>query len=221
MPVFYHPKSIVQYAEYPDNNISWSNNFRDKTIIENPDYNFADSNTSAGNRNVIGSVKELTHVSNASFGPKLDKTYYLKCTNFGFSGLTDALTGITLLLDTQRNGKIVDETVALIYQDQVISKNKTDLSTQYEGHLRNGNIQTYGGETDLWEAELTNEMVMDPSFGVLLRFTSNPMYPHKCGMDVFRIMLSTYPYNIFVEEEPNTSIEFLSEDGTYFEAEQG
>jgi len=223
MPVTYQPKSIVQYAEYPDINISWTNNASDTTIIDNPDYNLANANTGAGNRNNISVIKPLTHVSNLSFGPKLDKTYYLKCTNFGFKGLTDALTGITLTLDTQRFGKIVDDTVCLVYKDQVISKNKTDLSTHREGQLRNGNVQTYGGETDLWDAELTNEMVMDPSFGVLLRFASNPMYPHKEGMLVYSVLMSVYPYNYFVED-PDSDIIYETEDSSgnsYFISEQG
>jgi hypothetical protein len=223
MPVFYSPKTIVQYAEYPDINVSWTNNDVDKTILDQPEYNFADTAKGAGNRNVIETVRSLTHVSNLSFGPKLDKTYYLKCTNFGFNGLTDALTGIMLTLDTQRFGKIVDDTICLVYKDQVISKNKTDLSTHREGQLRNGNVQIYGGETDLWDAELTNEMVMDPSFGVLLRFASNPLYPHREGMLVYNIILTAYPDNYFIED-PDSDLIYESEElsgNSYFISEQG
>lgn len=220
MPEFYPPKSIVQFAEYPDQNISWSNNQADPTIVENPDYNFADPNNGAGDRNVIQTVKNLTHVPNPTRGPKLDKTYFLRCTNFGIvdENLSGIITGISVTVTAQRNGRIVDDTVSLVYQGEIISENKTNLSTIYgEGHIRNDNVQTYGGENDLWGAEITPEMVKDPSFGILLRFSSNPIYPHRSTIELYKILLTIHPFNVFVLN-PDASIEFIQEDaeGNYF-----
>jgi hypothetical protein len=219
MPEFYYPKTIVQYAEYPDQNISWSNNAVDTTIIDQPDYNFSDPDNGAGNKNIIQTVKNLTHIPNPTRGPKLDKTYYLKCTNFGITdiGAVESITGITLSLTAQRHGRIVDDTVCLIYQDQVISENKTNLSSVYgEGHLNNTELQIYGSANDMWGAELTEAIVTDPSFGVLLRFSSNPIYPHRDTMEVLKVLLTVHPFDVFVMN-PDDNTEFIDEiTGDYF-----
>jgi hypothetical protein len=216
MQRYYIPKTIVQYAEYPDNDISWTNNSSDTTIIDQPLYNFINTSNGVGGRNNIQTVKPLTHVANPSRGPKLDKTYYLKCTNFEITDVPSTVTGIGLVLQTQRNQKIVDDTICLIYQDQVISDNKTNLSAgpyAIDGHLRNSNNQTYGNVNDLWGATITPDMVRDPSFGVLLRFSSNPMYPHREGMTIFQVFLEVFPDAYFIEEfSDEDSIEFITED---------
>ncbi len=220
MSEFYYPRTIVQYAEYPEQNVSWSNNVRDVTIANDPEYNLANPNTGAGDKNVITTVRPLLHIPNSGRGAQLDKTYYLKCTNFGLKDLPSTITGISLSLYTQRNGKIVDDTVCLIHNDQIISDNKTSLLAAREGHIKNGNNQVYGGEQDLWGATITKEMLEDNSFGVLLRFSSNPLYPHKEGMQVYKILLKLYPYDLFVFES-GTDVEFITEDSVadYFVSE--
>lgn len=212
MPEFYYPRTIVQYAEYPDTDISWSNNQVDLSIKDDPTYNFADPDKGAGQKNVIQSVKHLMHIPNPTRGPKLDKTYYLKCTNFQFNtgDLPDAITGIELRIDAQRYGRVVDDTVCLVYNGEVISENKTNLSAIREGHLTNGNIQTYGGMFDNWGVELTPEMLANGSFGVLLRFASNPLYPHKDSIEVFRILIKVHPYTSFIFEDESEF--FITED---------
>jgi len=212
MANIFYPKTIVQYAEYPELNISWTNNFN-TDIVDNPSYNFATPGQNSGSTNVLSTVKPLTHVANPTRGPKLDKTYYLKCTNFGVNSLPDTITGITLTLNTQRNQKIVDETICLLLNDQIISDNKTNLSAgpySIDGHMNIQNIATYGGPNDMWGTNLTKTMLMDPSFGVLLRFASNPMYPHKEGMLLYQITLEISPDNYF-RLEPD-DVEFITED---------
>lgn len=220
MPEFYYPKTITQYAEYPAQNISWSNNQSNPQIIEDPDYNLANANSGAGNKNVLTTVKPLTHIPNPGRGPILDKTYYLKCTDLGLTDLPGNITGISVMIDAQRNGKIVDETVCLIHNGEVISNNKTNLSAQREGHLTNNNVQTYGGETDMWGVQLTSEMLMDNSFGLLLRFSSNPLYPHREGLQIFKILIKVHPFNLFVFDS-DSSVEFITEDpvSEYFASE--
>lgn len=220
MPEFYYPKTITQYAEYPDTNISWSNNQSNPEIITDPEYNFANASSGAGRKNVLTTVKPLSHIPNSGRGPVLDKTYYLKCTDFGMVDLPSNITGITVLIDAQRNGKIVDETICLVHNGEVISENKTNLSALREGHLTNNNVQTYGGETDLWGTTITPEMLMDNSFGLLLRFSSNPLYPHREGLQIYKILIKLHPYNIFVFD-PDSSVEFITEDpvSEYFVSE--
>jgi hypothetical protein len=213
MPEFFYPRSIVQYAEYPELNVSWTNNQADTTIVDNALYNLADPTAGAGNRNVLTTVKPLTHISNPTRGPKLDKTYYLKCTDFKIGNLPNTITGIRLRISSQRNQKIVDETVCLIYDGEIISENKTNLSAgpySIDGHMKIENEAYYGGDTDLWGANITKSMLQDSKFGVLLRFSSNPMRPHKEGMLIYQITLEVAPNNYFVfEVDPN--IEFVTE----------
>jgi hypothetical protein len=210
MPTYFQPSSIVQYAEYPDTNISWTNNSRDDTIITDEAYNFADPTTGQGDKNNLITVGSLSHVPNSFRGPKIDKTYYLKCTGFNMTNLPTVMTGFSLKLVTQRNARVVDETVCLIYNGEVVSDNKTNLSSIREGHIRNGNIQEYGGPTDMWGADITKEMMQDPEFGVLLRFSSNPLYPHRDSMIIYKIVFEIWSDEYFIYEE--RELEFILED---------
>jgi hypothetical protein len=196
MSATFYPSTIVQYAQYPDNNVSWTNNSGDVTIVNDLEHNFELGGRGpyiSVSNSIIQTSKSLTHIANPTRGPKLDKTFYLKCTNFQIDTAPSDITGFSLSLKTQRHQRIVDDTIALIYDDKIISKNKTNLSTRAEGHLRNENDQGYGGLTDLWGIKnFTPSMLEDPSFGVLLRFSSNPLYPHRDGMMIYQIGFTTY-----------------------------
>ena len=216
MPQYFVPTVITQYAEYPDQNISWTNNIRDKTVIDQLDYNLANPDTGAGDKNIITTIKPLQHIPNSSRGAILDKTYYLKCL-FDMTSLPEEITGFTVEIHAQRNGRVVDDTVAFILNDQVISENKTNLSTREYGHIRNNNIQIYGGEFDKWGMEITQDMALDPSFGLLLRFGSNPMYPHRDGMQIYKILLTVHPYTYFIfEANDNITFELENDSTTIF-----
>lgn len=208
MSLFKYPTLITEYAEYPESNINWVSNSSD----------FLVGGDDSWLRN-LQTARTLTHIPNPTRGPKLDKTYYLKCTNFNLSGIPEDFTGISLTLVTQRNGRIVDDTISLIYQDEVIGKNKTDLSSIVEGHIKNNNTQVYGGVGDYWEATITPEMLQDPSFGVLLRFSSNPLYPHNTGMIVYKILLSVHVPEQTVTPEIITSFGLELTPDAYFVTE--
>jgi hypothetical protein len=121
MTQYYVPKTVVQYAEYPDVNVSWTNNIKDDAVIDQPDYNLVDPNTGAGDRNVLTTVKPLQHIPNSGRGAVLDKTFYLKCSNFEFDVAPNNITGVAVELHTQRNGRVVDDTVAFMLNNEVIS----------------------------------------------------------------------------------------------------
>ena len=210
MPQYLVPTVITQYAEYPDQNISWTNNIRDLTVIDQSDYNLANPNTGAGDRNVLTTTKPLQHIPNFGRGSVLDKTYYLKCL-FDITTLPEEITGFTVEIHAQRNGRVVDDTVAFVLNDQVISENKTNLSAREEGHIRNNNMQVYGGEFDKWGMEITQDMLLDMSFGLLLRFGSNPMYPHRDGIQIYKILLTVHPHTYFIVEV-NDNVTFELED---------
>ena len=136
--------------------------------------------------------RSLTHLSNPACGDLRTKTQALICTNFQITDIPDVITGISVNVVAQRSGRIVDETVQLTCQDQAIGKNNFVYITDSEGHLPIKDNTTYGGSTDLWQAEITPAMLQDPSFGVILKFQSHPYYPHRSGMLLNSVSLTVY-----------------------------
>jgi hypothetical protein len=116
----------------------------------------------------------LTHFARS---PKTDirsKTYYLKAQNFSFNYIPDNISGIELVLDTDRRGRISDDTVQLIIDDQIVGENKANLNLDPK--------KVYGGPTDLWGLDSISRTQISNVFGVLVRFQSHPHFPHKDGM---------------------------------------
>lgn len=127
----------------------------------------------------------LTHIARS---PKIDttnKTYYLKTQGFNFNNLPDVISGIELRINAERRGRITDDTVQLIIDDQVIGENKANLNLDP--------IKTYGGQTDLWDInDIQVENLRQSTFGVLVRFQSHPHYPHRDGAYISGIELRIY-----------------------------
>lgn len=159
----YQPSQVVSYSEFPDQEVDW------QTI---PASGFL-----ANQR--WSPVRSLQHISNPATGDMRDLTFALKCTNFNISDLPDTISGLQLTTQAQRNGRIADEIVQLIYQDQLIGENQVNYLVDIEGHFTILNTTTYPGP---WGVDLTPDILMDPSFGVMLKFQSHPFYPHNCGL---------------------------------------
>jgi hypothetical protein len=210
MTQYYVPKTIVQYAEYPEQNVSWTNNLKDTTVIDQPEYNLANPETGAGDRNIITTIKPLQHIPNSGRGSVIDKTFYLKCSDFGFDVAPEDITGVVVEIHAQRNGRIVDDTVVFMLGDQVISDNKTNLASIREGHVRNNNVQVYGGDGDTWGMTLTPELFADPTLSLLVRFASNPLYPHRDGIQIYKILVTFLPDQQFIFED--NQVFFATED---------
>lgn len=167
------PTTVVQYAEpgAEDYDISWDSDtdFREIKIAD---------------QTYIRTVKDLLHISRS---PKLDvtmKTWYLRCTGFNFLNTPDAISGIQLRLIGNRRGRITDDTIQLCLQEQGVGKNQAnfDLSP----------AKIYGNKTDLWETQLTNVDIQDPTFGVLIRLQSHPHWPHKDSAFLSSVELRIY-----------------------------
>jgi len=124
----------------------------------------------------IKTSKDLLHIARS---PKLDvtmKTYYLALSGFNFTGLPEIILGIELKLTGNRRGRITDETVQLMLNNEPIGKNRASLGLSPQ--------KIYGSETDLWETEITPSDIQNNIFGVLIRFQSHPHWPHKDTMVV-------------------------------------
>lgn len=120
------------------------------------------------------SVKTTSDLIHIARDPKSDikqKTYYLKITNFNFENLPSELNGIELKLSMKRHGRITDETVQLTLNDQLIGSNQADLDLLP--------VKIFGGENSLWNSTLSINDILNPTFGIALRFQSHPRWPHK------------------------------------------
>ena len=127
----------------------------------------------------------LTHIARSPKTDTTNKTYYLKSQGFNFSNLPDVISGIELRINSERRGRITDDTVQLIIDDQVIGENKANLNLDP--------IKTYGGQTDLWDInDIQVENLRQSTFGVLVRFQSHPHYPHRDGAYISGIELRIY-----------------------------
>ena len=178
MPQSFRPHQVDQVSAVPEHEIAWQS-----SPTSNPEYLLESR---------WRTVKNLAHIANPATGDLRNQTYSLICTAFQMTDLPSTISGLELTLNAQRNGRIVDEIIQLTYQGQAIGDNNFVYLTDSEGHLKLVNQTVYGGPTDLWAAELTPEILQDPTFGVILKFQSHPYYPHSCGMLVESVQLTVY-----------------------------
>lgn len=122
----------------------------------------------------IRTSQDLVHIARDPRSDITQKTYFLKITNFNFLNLPATVSGIELRLTSNRSGRITDDTIQLILNDQPIGDNQADLNLDTK--------KIYGGQTEMWNTtNLTLANIQDSSFGILLRFKSHPRWPHKCS----------------------------------------
>jgi len=112
----------------------------------------------------------LEHIARSPKHDLRTKTYYLKATGFNFQNLPETISGVELRLSVKRRGRVTDETISLVINDQVSENRATlDLSP----------TKLYGGETDTWAMRNLSIETLDNDFGVLLRFQAHPQWPHR------------------------------------------
>ncbi len=154
------PRTISQYAEEgaESAHIAWEeiDNFNSLKILDGKS---------------IKTVKDLLHIARDPKHDIIQKTYFLKVTNFSFTDVPSTISGIEVRLSMNRHGRITDDTVQLTLRDQIIGENQANLDL--------GLKKIYGGENTLWESTLSAEDILDPSFGIVLRFQSHPHWPHR------------------------------------------
>jgi hypothetical protein len=142
-------------------------------------------------------TKDLIHIANSGGpGPAMtdirNKTTLLTFTGFNIEAVFESITGIEVKLDIQRNGRIADDFIGLCYSDGEITRTRVDYSQDSEGHLIHFNKNLYGGENDMWDAEITPVDMLNPNFGVMLRLQSHPFVPHRCGCRIYGLALRYY-----------------------------
>jgi hypothetical protein len=120
----------------------------------------------------VRSLGQLSHIARSPKHDILNKTYYIRATGFDFYNLPEVLSGIELLLLVNRYGRVTDDTVELVLGGESVGENQASLSIAPE--------KIYGGPTNLWNVKnLSVNDLRDSSFGIVIRFSSHPHWPHK------------------------------------------
>lgn len=175
---------------------------------------------------MTNTVGPLFHTANPYAGDRTMKTWYLNFSGFKFiwpQGATSPtlpITGFEVVVKSQRSGRIVDDTVQIISKDKVIGNNYASINL--------GMTKIYGGFQDTWGLTFANNndvlaMVLDPTFGVVVRFQSHPSWPHRevPGIDTVLIRLlndtstDLRGYNILTGKRPGGGFgsDTVEEDG--------
>mgnify|MGYP003349015632 CR=1 FL=1 len=154
---WFYPSQITQYAEATQH-LSWQGTGADFTSM----------------KQIRTQIELTTIASDLRLDNIRTKTYYLLLQgwNIPSTAVPYPLNGIELYVNVRRGGRITDETIALWYNNDVVSNNRA------QGDL--GDIQTYGGEGDLWDAvPMISTLLASSQFGIILRYQSNVNWPHK------------------------------------------
>lgn len=152
-----YPTIVTQHAEV-EQHIPWvESKFN---AIKTPDIS-----------NYLTTTKELLHISNFTTNDIKMKTYFLFATGFNFINLPDIPVGIEVEVNVLRGGRLTDETIQLILNNEAVSGNKAD-------YLLDMN-KIYGSETDMWELTIDPINIATSDFGVGIRYQSHPSWPHR------------------------------------------
>ena len=160
------PSTVIQYAE-ADTHIAW--NAKNLSSLISPGSNKAEA------------VAPLFHIARSPKYDLTNKTWYIELTGFDFNNVPNTISGVTAKIQMDRGGRVVDETIMLTYQGEMIGTNMSaGIIDPLTGASLLAPLTVYGGSADMWEIpNLTKAMVEDASFGIVIRYQSHPYWPHK------------------------------------------
>jgi hypothetical protein len=137
------------------------------------------------------SKKGLYTISGLWMEKFLSNTSQLWCTQLNIPDNGGTVVGIELLLGIQRASRIEDLLIQLTLNGELIGNNYASTinpvqSSMYTGDYMEtpqqpvGDIGNYGGPSALWGTTgLTSANIADPTFGIVVSFRSNEIYPHN------------------------------------------
>jgi hypothetical protein len=157
-----------------------------------PSIDWTTSNNTITENNYAISSKPLHTISGLWMEKFLSNTSELYCTGYNFSNTGNTVVSVELALNIQRASRIQDLKIKLILNGVEIANSNNLASTinpvqsnMYTGDSPNaivpiplGNYNIYGGSLSTWGVSLTSAQVADPTFGVVISFHSNQIYPH-------------------------------------------
>jgi hypothetical protein len=151
------------------------------------DWNF---NPSVIEPNVFATSKKPLYTISGMWMEKfLSNTSQLWCTGYNIPNNNMQVVGIEFKLNILRNARIEDLLIQLTLNNELIGDNRASTvnpvqSDMYTGNLLEpinpvGDFNIYGSATDLWGTSgLTSADISDPTFGIVISFKSNAIYPH-------------------------------------------
>jgi len=132
--------------------------------------------------------KPLHTISGLWMEKFLSNTSQLWCTNYNFPNTGGTVVGIEFQLNVKRAARIEDLIIQLTLNGQLIGNNYASTINPVQSNMYNGDnipsipvgdINIYGGSADLWGTTgLTADNIADPTFGIVVSFKSNEIYPH-------------------------------------------
>jgi hypothetical protein len=176
---FYDPTQL--------NNVTIHNNVTGHDSID-----WVTKNNTILENNYAYSKKPLYTVSGLWMEKFLSNTSQLWCTGYKIPNSGQKVTGIEFLLNVKRAARIEDLVIQLTLNGELIGDNRASTinpvqSSMYTGGGPNdvplvpvGDNYIYGSSSDLWgTAGLTSSNIADATFGVVVSFKSNIIYPHS------------------------------------------
>jgi hypothetical protein len=167
------PSIVEQYSEAGAENVhvSWEevNNFNS---LKNKD------------GKSIKTSRDLLHIARDPRHDIKEKTYFLRCTGFNFINLPQVVSGIELRISSNRGGRIIDDTIQLCLNEELIGDNFANLTIDP--------LKVYGNDIETWNSNLSMTNIQDSTFGIVVRFQSHPNWPHKCSVFLDSIELRVH-----------------------------
>jgi hypothetical protein len=180
---FYNPKTIA--------NVSIPNDL----VPTNPSIDWQFNPTAIAPGAYATSSKSLYTISGLWMEKFLSTTSQLWCTGYNIPNQSSTVVGIELQLNVLRQSRIEDYLIQLTLGGELIGENYASTinpvqSDQFTGDniplTPVGDLNIYGGPGDLWGTTgLTSANIADPTFGIVIAFHSNIIYPHRdiCQLD--------------------------------------
>ena len=176
---FYLPTTITTVPAY--------NSITDQWSIP---WNWNPYNISPGTTAIT--TRPLYTISGLWMETFLSNTSQLWCTGYKFPNTGQTPVGIEFSLNIRRAARIEDLLIQLTLNGNLIGNNYASTinpvqSNMYTGGGPNdvpltpvGDLNVYGGRSDLWGTTgLTAANIADPTFGIVVSFKSNIIYPHS------------------------------------------
>ena len=159
-----------------------------------------DFNGPISENNYASSKKPLYTISGLWMEKYLSHTSELWCTGFNIPDEGLPVVGIEFSLNMKRFARIEDLRIQLTLNNEQIGNNMASLIDPVQVNMYTGDnspllpvigdSHIYGNSTDLWGTTgLTSTDIADPTFGIIISFRSNQVYPHRDFAEVNQIAL--------------------------------
>jgi hypothetical protein len=162
--------------------------FNSTTNQNSIDWNY---NGRLSSNNYAVTTKPLYTISGVWQEKFLSNTSQLWCVNLRIPTSNRTVQGIEFNLEMERYGRVEDLVIQLTLGGVLIGENRASTINPAVANMYTaenygpileapGNSHLYGNSTDLWGTTgLTGADIADPTFGIVISFSSNVAIPHR------------------------------------------